>query len=94
MGGNRIGGRGMNGGYTAGEIISKDDKSITVKLQDGGSKIIFIGTSTTVAKTTTGNTNDLIIGTSVSITGTANTDGSVTAQNVQIRPQNAIPVLK
>ena len=93
MGGNRIGGKNMMGGFTNGEIISRDDKSITIKLQDGGSKIILLGASTTVAKTATGSINDLTVGAFVSITGGTNTDGSVTAQSVQIRPSTP-PVLK
>src|SRR3989344_3765515 len=43
MSGNRIGG---GGGFTAGEIIAKDDKTVTVKLQNGGSKIVFLSDST------------------------------------------------
>jgi hypothetical protein len=82
------------GGITGGEIISKDDKGITIKLQDGGSKIIFLSTNTTIAKTATGSTTDLIVGTKVSITGTTNTDGSITAQSVQIRPDLVVPVVK
>lgn len=80
-------GQGANGGFTVGEVVSKDATSFTLKLQDGGSKIIFYATSTTVGKTSTGTTDDITQGTSVTVNGTANQDGSVAAANVQIRPQ-------
>jgi hypothetical protein len=74
-------------GMIAGEIIAKDGKSITVKLPDNGSKIVFYSSSTEIGKFTGGAANDLEIGKSVAINGKANSDGSVTAQSIQLRPQ-------
>jgi hypothetical protein len=81
---NRMGARA--GGFTSGEIISKDPTSITIKMTDGSTKIVLVATSTQVMKSTSGAVSDLQKGTSVVVTGTTNTDGSLTAQSVQIRP--------
>ncbi|MDD5146599.1 MAG: hypothetical protein PHN39_02565 [Candidatus Pacebacteria bacterium] len=77
--------RAGQGGAT-GEIISKDDKSITIKLSDGGSKIVFFSTSTPIMQFSTGTVDALTIGESIVANGAANQDGSITAQSIQIRP--------
>ncbi len=77
---------GENTEFLAGEIISKDDKSVTVKTRDGGSKIVYFSESTKIGKTTEGSLADLESGKEVMISGKANQDGSFNAQNIQIRP--------
>ncbi len=70
-----------------GDIISMDDKSITVKLQDGSSKIVLLSNTTVFSKSSVGSKSDLKTGEKVAVFGTENTDGSVTARNVQLNPQ-------
>ena len=71
----------------AGQIIASDDKSITVKLGDGSSKIVILTDSTGYSKTDSAAKTDLKEGDTVAVFGTTNSDGSVTAQNVQLNPE-------
>jgi len=78
---------GMNGqGFrpVAGQIIAADSKSITVKMPDGSSKIVLISTTATINKAVDGAMADLTVGKNVRVFGTTNTDGSVTASNIQL----------
>jgi len=69
-----------------GEIISFDDKSITVKLADNSSKIILLTESTIINKSSEASREDLKKGEKVVAFGTENSDGSITAQNIQLNP--------
>ncbi len=84
----RTGTGAPRGGFrpVAGEIISADDKSITVKMQDDSSKIILLNAKTIINKAQTVDKTELKVGERVSVFGSENTDGSVTAQNVQLNP--------
>jgi len=79
----KIGGPNSNAPMS-GEIISMDDKSITIKLTDGGSKIIFLSDTTSIGKMTEGTIADLEVGKKITTSGTANNDGSITAKSIQI----------
>lgn len=92
----QTGGRGMGqnsgmrrggpngGGFLFGEILSKDDKSLTVKTSDGGSVIVYFTDTLSVRKAETGSLSDLAIGQQVMVNGKSNPDGSLSAETVSI----------
>ena len=85
MGGNfQAGGSAQAMRPVSGEIVSQDSKSVTVKMADGSSKIVNLSDQTKINKASTGSMADLKSGTKVSVFGTTNSDGSVTAQMVSI----------
>jgi len=92
-GGGRFGGGqgGFGGGQGAsgmmpvrGQVVSSSNNTVTVKLNDGSSKIVDLTSQTTISKTTTGSSSDLKSGETVTAIGTTNSDGSVTAQTLLI----------
>ncbi|MDB5187624.1 MAG: hypothetical protein JWO50_144 [Candidatus Kaiserbacteria bacterium] len=84
----------FGGGGAVGKILSMDSSSITIQLggpnasttnTGTGSQIILVGSSTQVGKYVTGSATDLTVGDTVMVNGTSNSDGSLTAQMIQIR---------
>jgi hypothetical protein len=86
MGGSRFGGT-AGGGATVGQVVSKDANSITVSIpNNGGSKIVLYSPDTSIVKSAQGAISDVAVGSTIIATGTTNSDGSITATSIQIRP--------
>ena len=77
---------GQNFRPVSGQIISVDDIGITVKMRDGSSKIVIIPNSASISKPTEASKSALKTGEQVMVMGKSNSDGSVTAQIVQLNP--------
>lgn len=85
-------GSGMNrtafrgsAGLLAGDVVSKDATSLSIKMRDGGSRVVLYSPSTSVLKSVAGVIDDVIQGEIITVSGTPNSDGSITAQSIQIR---------
>lgn len=83
MAGNR---QGFMGRPVAGEITAVNKDTMTVKMNDGSSKIVVLSTKAAINRTTTASASDLVVGQTVVVFGQSNEDGSVTAQNIQLNP--------
>lgn len=73
-------------GFAIGSVLSKDEQSVTLKLQSGSTQIVFLSASTSVLRSSAGALGDIMVGAEVTAMGTSNADGSITAQSVQMRP--------
>lgn len=71
-------------GMLSGEIISKDENSLTLKTVDDSTKIVFFSNETKVLKMTEGELNDLREGKQVMIIGIKTTEGTFLANQIQI----------
>lgn len=85
----RPGQNGTRQGFrpVSGEIISSDATSVTVKLTDGSTKIVILTDKMTINKAEAATKDDLKTGVTVAVFGTENTDGTVTAESIQLNPQ-------
>lgn len=76
----------MRGGAVTGQVVSKDDKSVTVKLADGSTKIVLLQDATTYRRQSEAKAEDMEAGSQIAVIGTANSDGSTTAKQIEINP--------
>lgn len=72
------------GSMITGSIMAVDDSGITVKTGDGSTKIILVAGSTAISLTKEGSKSDLVTGVAVVVSGTANSDGTVTAGSIML----------
>lgn len=71
-------------GPLSGEITSLDKNSLTVKTQDGSSKIVIYSSSTKVSTVTESKISDLKTGTIITVMGQTATDGTLTALSIAV----------
>ncbi len=88
--GGRAGGQ-MAGGVTSGSVLSVSSTNLTVSLRNGSTQIVLLSPSTAIMKAVSGSTSDLTSGQQITVIGTSNSDGSLTAQSIQIRPSTTTP---
>lgn len=83
-GGTRAG--GASGGFLTGTVAAKDSGSITLNTRDGSSHVVLVTPNTTVSKSVNGALTDVATGSTIIVSGTTNSDGSVSASLIQLRP--------
>ena len=96
FGGDHEGSSGFRGGRfgsgpdgsrpLTGEVISQSGDSLTIKLSNGSTKIVFVTDSTQITKSVGGIVDDISEGEQILVGGTENPDGSYTATTIQLRP--------
>lgn len=90
------GGSFAAGGATVGTVVQVGSGTFTVQLPTStsttattGTKLVLVDNATEVDELEAVPTSNIQVGQSVTVAGTANSDGSITASSVMIRPSTA-----
>ena len=73
-------------GLLNGVIAAKDSGSITLNTRDGSSHVVLLTPDTNISKSVNGTIADIATGSNIIVSGTTNSDGSVSATLIQVRP--------
>lgn len=76
-------------GLLSGTVAKQDAGSITLNTRDGSSRVVLITPATTVQKSVNGGLSDVTVGSTVFVSGSTNSDGSVSASSIQLRPETS-----
>lgn len=82
--------RDAEGGNISGKVVSNENNTVTVQLQNGGTKLVIVPLSAVVTKSNVVKISDITNDQYVMVSGKINTDGSITAQSIQIRAENTL----
>lgn len=77
---------GAGRGGATGTVLSVDAQSLTMKLADGSSQIVYLPTTATYFTEQAATVADVKTGATVTIAGTPNQDGSTNAATVRVQP--------
>jgi hypothetical protein len=80
---------GVKGTVIVGEIIKKDENSVTVQTSDGGSKIIYLEGETNLSKNTPILFSDLALKDNIVVNGLINSDNTIKARDIQLKVSNS-----
>lgn len=77
---------GVGSSFAIGQVSALGSSSLTLQLANGNSEVVLYSSSTEVTKPTTVPISALMTGSNVMVGGVTNSDGSFTAQSIQVRP--------
>ena len=80
------GGFGQQAGMTFGTVEGIEGNTLTITTQAGGTIKVQVTDTTLIEKNASVSVSDLATGDTVIVSGSDNTDGSITARSVQVAP--------
>lgn len=84
-------GGGAGGGFLTGTVAAASSGSITLNTKDGSSHVVLITPATSISKSVSGAVADVSVGSTIIVSGTTNSNGSVSASLIQLRPAPTSP---